>query len=403
MRAALFVAISCAFPAAVSAQATSPWTGFPATASESEPTTTPSLRLGKGVTFATDDKSVKLTMRARLQLRGSQFSAEDGEAPEVTEFQARRIRLLLQGHVMDGDVTFYLQLGFSNQDTEADLRLPLRDAYMTFTQLRDANLRFGQMKVPFGKQRVVSSSALQMVDRSQVTGELNLDRDVGVQVMSDDVGGLGGYLGYNVGLFSGDGRNRLASVPGVMLVARGVVRPMGKFEDSDEGDHDRHDSPKVAIGFGGAHNNNTNRERSTFQTPYTFARFDYWHAGADVMFKYRGLSVLSEIMVRKSTTTSVTRMTDTGELEREFARNAWGYYAQGGYLVDRHVEVTARYGELRPRGATDPDLEETTREVGGGLNYYFQEHDLKVQSDYFYLSGEASGRHQIRVQAQLYL
>ena len=141
----------------------------------------------------------------------------------------------------------------------------------------------------------------------------------------------------------------------------------------------------------------------TFQTPYAFARFDYWHAGVDVMLKYRGFSLQSEAMVRKSSVTSVSQMTDTGEIEREYARNAWGYYAQAGYLLNRHVEVTGRYGELRPRGSTDPELEETTREIGGGLNYYFQEHDLKLQSDYFFLVGDGDGRHQIRVQAQLYL
>ena len=147
-----------------------------------------------------------------------------------------------------------------------------------------------------------------------------------------------------------------------------------------------------------------NREGSTFQQPYEFARFDYWHAGVDVELKYRGLSLQSEVMVRKSPVRSVTRADETtGEIETEFARNAWGYYAQGGYLVNRHVEITARYGELRPRGATHPELEETTREIGGGLNYYFQKHDLKVQSDYFFLVGDGDGRHQIRVQAQLYL
>ncbi len=359
-------------------------------------------KLGKGVAFTSADGENKLSLRARLQLRATQFSADDGEPPEVTEFQARRIRLQLQGHVRGGDVTYYLQLGFSNGDTEPDLRLPLRDAYLTLTLLRDLNVRGGQMKVPFGRQRVVSSSALQMVERSIVTGELNLDRDVGVQVLSEDLGGLDGRLAYSLGVFSGDGRNRLASEPGVLFVGRFVVRPMGGFDDTIEGDHDREPAPKLAIAIGAAHNNNTNRERSTFNTPYAFALFDYWHAGADLVFKYSGLSVVSELMYRKSPTTSVSQMNPDGTVDREYARNVWGYYAQAGYLLTRCAEITARFGELRPRGSTDPELEATSREVGGGFNWYFEKHDLKLQTDYFYLSADGGGRHQARVQMQLY-
>jgi phosphate-selective porin OprO and OprP len=404
MRALFATAIVCRSIAFASAQAPlpSPWEAplLPSAEPAGEPVAT-KLQLGKGVTFEKGEAS-KLTIRARIQLRASQFSEDDGDPPDVTEFVARRIRLLVQGHVRGGEVTYYLQLGFSNQDTESDLRLPLRDAYLTWTKLRDANIRFGQMKVPFGKQRVVSSSALEMVDRSIVTNELSLDRDVGLQVLSEDVAGLSGHLAYNVGLFSGDGRNRLASAPGVLVVARGVVRPFGKFEDNVEADHERVPSPKLAIGLGAAYNDNTNRSRSTFQTPYEIARFDYRHLGADVLFKFRGLAVQSELMYRKSGTTSVTGMNDDGDSIREYARNAWGYYVQAGYLATTHAEITARIGELFPRGATDPVLADTAHETGGGVNWYFQKHDLKIQSDYFYLWNTAPGKHQIRVQAQLY-
>jgi len=361
-------------------------------------------KLGKGVDFASRDKSWRFNLRARMQLRFTQFSQDDGEPPEVTEFQARRIRLLVSGHVMRGDLTYYLQLGFSNGDTESDLRLPLRDAYLTYTKLRDLNIRGGQMKVPFGRQRVNSSSALQMADRSMVVGELNLDRDAGVQVLSEDFLGLDGVLGYNVGVFSGDGRNRVASEPGVLVVGRISVRPFGAFDDLVEGDHEYSEEPRLALAVAAAHNNNTNRQRSTFQTPYTFARFDYTHLTADAAFKYRGLSVVSELIYRRASRSTVEQLDEMGEIEREVARNAWGYYAQAGVLATTNLEITGRYGELRPRGTTTADLAEVQREAGGGLNWYFQKHDLKLQSDYFYLFGPevGQGRHQVRVQMQMY-
>ena len=361
-------------------------------------------KLGKGIDFTSRDKSWRFNLRARMQLRFTQFSQGDGDAPEVTEIQARRIRLLVSGHVMGGDLQYYLQLGFSNGDTEPDLRLPLRDAYLTYTKVRDLNVRFGQMKVPFGRQRVTSSSALQMVDRSIVVGELNLDRDTGIQVLSEDLFGLGGRLAYNAGVFAGDGRNRLATAPGIMVVGRIAVRPFGAFDDMVESDLERSPDPKLSLAVAAAHNNNTNRQRSTFNTPYTFARFDYTHLTADAVFKFRGLSLLGEVIYRKASRAFVEQTTPAGDVEREESRNAWGYFAQAGYLATRKLEVTARFGELRPRGATTVDLAEKHREAGGGINWYFEKHDLKLQSDYFYLFGPevGDGRHQVRVQMQLY-
>lgn len=358
--------------------------------------------LGDGITVTAPDDSSSMQIRARLQLRATQFSDEDGEPPEVTEFLARRIRLQILGHALGGDWTYYLQLSFSNLDMEPDLRLPLRDAYITYARPRDLNIRVGQMKVPFGRQRVTSSSALQMPDRSIVVGELNLDRDVGIQARSEDLFGQGGTLGYQLGLFHGNGRNRLATEPGVLVVGRFVVRPFGGFDDDSEVDFQRHDHPKLAIGVAAARNWNTNRPRSTLGDPFELARFDYTHATADVTFKYRGIYAISEVIYREASEPFVEQDLG-GELVREYSRSAWGYFAQAGYLFPSNVEVVGRYGELHPIGDTDPDIEDR-HELAGGLNYYWSEHDLKLQSDYTWLYGPefGEGRHQIRVQLQLY-
>jgi hypothetical protein len=365
------------------------------------PETQGDLRHGKGLDFRSSDDSTRLNLRARLQLRFSQFSSEPGEPPEVSEFQARRIRVLFQGHVQT-DWHYYLQLSFANLDNEPDLRIPLRDAYVTYARLRDLNIRSGQMKVPFGRQRVVSSSALQMVDRSITSGELNIDRDVGVQLLSDDLFGSGGKLAYNLGVFSGDGRNRVATAPGVLFVARASVRPFGAFDDFVEGDLQRACKPRLALAVAVAHNNNTNRERSTLGGTYELGRFDYRHAVADVMFKYAGFSLISEIMYRKASERFVEAINDMGELQREYARDAWGFYAQAGYFVTDSLELTGRYSDLRPRNGTDPDLVRV-QELGGGTSWYIEKHDLKLQADYFYLFGDAAGRHQARLQLQLFL
>lgn len=374
-----------------------------------EPERAPRVRagLGHGVGVTSADGAFELNLRARAQIRFT-LTGEEGGGEPATEFSIRRMRLLLQGHALSNELQYYLQLGFSNRDTESDLRLPLRDAYVTWTRLRDLHVRAGQMKVPFDRQRVTSSSALQFVDRSIVTSELNLDRDVGVQLFSRDLFGLGNRLGYQLGVFGGDGRNRLSSESGLLWVARLELTPMGSYDDYVEADLERRASPRLAVGVGVAYNQNTRRSRSTFETSYDRARFDYLHGEADLSFKWRGLSVVGAAMLRRASAASQQFTTSGGAPTIEYSRNYFGWFAQAGYLFNRHFELVARYGDLRPtvidQASVDPS-QRRRHELGGGLNWYFQGHALKLQSDYFYYYGESlsdRGEHQARLQMQLY-
>lgn len=368
---------------------------------------------GKGATIRNADDSLSLNIRGRIQARATLTEEdEDGEAP-VTGMVVRRLRVVFQGNATGPHLTYYIQLAFSNQDMEPDLRSPLRDAYFTWTLARDAKLRVGQMKVPFDRQRVNSSSALQMADRSMVVGELNLDRDVGLQLFSKDLLGLGGKLGYSLGVFGGDGRNRLAEAFGLLYAARLELRPMGGFEDTVEADIERAHAPKLAVGIAFAYNQNTDRPRSTTGVPYEDARFDYVHAGADAIFKWRGFSAQAEALLRRADKNSRIGAVD-GESETFYSRSAWGAFVQVGQMVTEHAEVCARYGYLEPLSGTDPELERA-HELGPGASYYFREHNLKVQADYLFSprsggvllaegvrQGFDQGTHEVRLQTQLY-
>lgn len=363
-----------------------------------------SAQWGEGLVFSAGDL-FSLQLRSRAQLLFGFSLPSDGAiaagAADVinTDLAVRRMRLVFSGHLFTRALRYNIQLGLATRDMEADLLVPLRDAYVTWQPLRDLGVRFGQMKVPYGKQRVVSSSALQLVDRSIVTSALNLDRDVGIYLMSEDFLGLGGRLQYQAGIFGGRGRNRGPSADALLYAVRLQVRPFGPFDDLSEADHSRTPTPRLSIGGGVAQNWNSYRQRSTVGDLYKSARFTYLHAGADVHFKWRGLSVLSEFFYR-----SVDRpdSTDQNGL-REYARPALGFYAQAGFLFPVPFEIVARYGELRPYGATDPAFF-LEREAGGGLNFYFWEHTLKIQGDYFALFGQnpTAARHQARVQVQIY-
>ena len=371
-----------------------------------EPGPVVKAQFGKGVTIGTSDEIFTLNIRARMQIQAAYYDHHDEAVDDVTQMQVRRARVVFQGNVLGPDLTYYLQLAFSNRDTEADVRLPLRDAYFTYAPHASANFRFGQMKVPYGRQRVVSSSAQGMVDRSIVVAELNLDRDVGAQMFSKDLFGLNEKLGYALGVFGGDGRNRVATNAGYLYIGRLVLTPFGSFDELVEADIGREDRPRLSIAASAVRNQATNRPQSTLGTPYADSTvfFDYTHFGADFMFKYKGFFATGEWMLRKADDSIVGVEDEAGEVTDFYSRDAWGAYVQLGQMLTDKFEVSARYGHLNPLTETDPKLS-LTHELGGGVSYYFDQHNLKVQGDYFYYAKNndlKDGDHQVRIQSQLY-
>lgn len=374
-----------------------------ASAEEEAPVANVRARFGDGVSIRSDDGNFALKLRARIQVRwtGIDDAPDEGAAEELLSpgFQIRRQRLVLSGHAFDESLQYYIQYGFSDRDMEGR-PVPLRDAYVTWKAGSALQIRFGQMKVPFSRQRVISSSALMFVDRSLANAELNLDRDVGIQLRSRDL--LDGRLGYQLGLFGGEGRNRASTRAGQLWVARIEARPLGKFEDDEESDAEREGRLRIGFGFGIGHNVNTGRARSTFGDDRDVP-IDYTHGEADLIAKFAGFSLQTEVIFRRAPESQSSIETEDG---REWARNAWGWMTQAGYRVTSSFELGARYGEVRPRGVTDPEVRKE-RELGGVIGWYFQDHDLKLQADYFHLTrateeGGTRERHQVRVQCQIF-
>ena len=207
----------------------------------------------------------------------------------------------------------------------------------------------------------------------------------------------------DVGVFGGDGRNRITGDFGLLYTGRVSYLPFGAFDDYSEADHGRSPEPRLALTAGFAYNQNSVRERSTFLGTYTLGSFDFYHANFEVFFKMGGFSFAAEGLMRNTRGTSVL-VDPTDPANTEIARIGYGGFAQAGYLFNDHLELVARFGEMRPSRNGQSAL---TRqgELGGGLNWYFQKHDFKIQLDYFWLyTGDfRDGRHQVRIQTQFYL
>ncbi len=373
----------------------------PAAAQDSDDEAPPvSAGIGQGVVLRSEDGDYSLQIRGRVQTRFSARFPEDDEVDPSLAFQIRRARLVLRATMQPQDLELYLQLGIAPADMEPDLPSPVRDAYLTWSGARDVNLRVGQMKVPFNRERIASSAAMQFSDRSITNGELTLDRDVGVQVFSNDLFGLHGLLGYQLGVFGGEGRNRVGSDDGLLYVARVQISPFGPFDDAySSADLLREDRPRLAFSAAAAYNHRAHRTRSTTGDFYELEGFDTTHFGADVIFKWAGLSVQAEALARETNRPLNQGVVD-GESMTETGRSGYGFMAQAGYVFPFMVEVAGRYSVVEPMPGMETAIAEQT-EITGAVNWYMLGHDLKLQTEYIYSYG-AVDAHEARTQLQLF-
>jgi hypothetical protein len=375
---------------------------------------------GSGVTFTTGDDFFTVNIRGRVQVRdGVTVATSATAAPTATnELTVRTARILVSGTVFSRSIQYGMQLGFAPSDidtTAGNTPSPLYDAWLGSTHLRDFNVRIGQFLVPFDRARANAEWGLQFVDRASIARELGLDRDLGVDIGSSNVGGVN-LFGYRVGLYGGDGRNRFNSNPGFLFVARMQFNPLGAFDDTVEGDIQRLPRPRLSIGGAVAYNMLSDRASSTSGAVYSSANqsipgFDYVHAAADITFKWRGVSLLGQFLYRQAvqdqatqTTRLANGMTTTADVT---SRSAWGYLAQIGVMATAHLEFAARWEQIVPLGSTaDMSLLRAVSTQGHiaaiGLNWYQWGHGFKAQTDYQYMFGNdaAHGSHVGRLMLQ---
>ena len=338
---------------------------------------------GTGLIIESADGRFSIGTRLRAQLR-YQVAVENG-VPEHM-FQIRRARLQFKGHIFHAKNKYKIELAFSPRDLSVKdgvpHRTPLLSWYFEFAHLRDATVRVGQYKIPYSRQRVVSSGDLQLVDRAIANGEFNHDRDIGFDIRSKDVGGLGGYLKYYVGVYMGEGRDfgDKNATPDFRLhyLGRIEVQPFGKFDDYKEADMDRNLTPKLSIGAAYAFHHGSQGLKGTLgDTPEDGGLTDYHSMTADYVFKVAGFSSTGEFHLRQGT------RFPGDEGPEEAARNGVGWFVQAGFLIPKlPIEVAARYSGVT--GIGDATSLSEAHSAGGGVSYYVAGHPWKIQADFFH-------------------
>lgn len=342
------------------------------------------FRPGKGLDVRSSDGRFALTTRLRAQFR---YDVEDGAGDTEHSLQIRRARLQFGGNFYGKHNRFKVEIAISPRDVglgdSGVKRTPLLSWFMDFTHLRDLNFRVGQFKVLYNRQRVISSGDLQLVDRSIVNGEFNLDRDVAISLFSRNLFGSK-LVSYYLTLGIGEGRDAFkASDFGLLYIARVEVNPFGAFKDYREGDFTREQRFRLSLGAAYSYVAKAPRNRGIIGSEVADGGTTNTHnATVDLMAKWRGLSMLTAWMWRKGSRNPGDATDETGQpIAIEAPRDGHGLQTQLGYIFPFPFEVAARWATIWGK---DEGSLETRSELGGGVSYYFAGHPLKLQADFFH-------------------
>jgi phosphate-selective porin OprO and OprP len=343
----------------------------------------PYYSFGSGLGWTTPDSTYQLNLRFRMQNRATYTSFENDE--DSIEAAIRRLRLRFDGYVGDPRFLYAIQLSFSPGDVgeleEGRNINIIRDAVMFYRPNRHWNFAFGQTKLPGNRQRLNSSGALQLTDRSINNAAFNIDRDFGIQAyhLNENIN----RFSYNIktAISTGEGRNWTDhSSTNLAYTARGELFPLGTFRNNGmffEGDLVREETPKLL--FGGTYHYNQGAHRSQGQRGIILGEpRDLTSIFLDFMLKYRGFAYQAAWMER-STDDALTWSEDGGRVAYVFTGQ--GFDHQASYLFPSNYELVLRYSsQQRNRNvSTRPNID--VEQISFGVTRYIWEHALKIQTE----------------------
>ena len=347
----------------------------------------------KGFFIKSDDGNFKLKIGSRVQSR-LMYETVDGEEETIQDdkanFSVPRARITFSGHIWNKDLTFKFQPDFGKGS------LNLKDFYTDYRFAGDVRIRVGQMKKPFSRQQLNSSSRLELVDRATTDKAFGAGRDIGFLFHNNYT--KSPKFEWAVGLYNGTGykpwfsgsadtetgsisQGKFTNVPTQFgpLVAMRLGYNYGKIKGYSEGDHKGGDL-RFALAASSLVNldihENNGRKLDT---------------EVDFILKMHGFSTTGAYYLS---------MAEAEEDKDTLETGLQGYHLQMSYQISDKVVPVLRYAHFK-----DDSPNSATKEYLFGLASYFYGHQVKWQTDFGSeikdIAGEEPVDFRIRTQLQV--
>ena len=364
----------------------------------------------KGFFIRSSDDKFLMTVNGQVQFRWTYYNTQTRnhytlprlDRDDRTGFDLQRVRLALKGHVYTPDLTYYLQL---RAEASQAYDATIRDAYLNYRFVDEFQFQAGIFKVAAAQSTLSSSRDLQFPDRPMVEQVFGLGRALGARLWGQLAGKRVEYFVDVVNSFNDySGRTitpdptELDNNPGI--AARLVWHALGEHPGKDlasEADLEFHDSPALDFAFHYAFNQDNGDARG-LRIPFprrsalpggfgltTTNGLQINQFGWATAFKWQGFSARGEYFLRLVDPTRARQVPATPWwlLSGDDSTTAQhGAYVQAGYFLpipglEKKLEVVARVGGISALA----EQREGTWEYAGGVNYYLQGNNVKLQAD----------------------
>tara|TARA_B100001093_G_scaffold1455_2_gene1478 strand:- start:973 stop:2124 length:1152 start_codon:yes stop_codon:yes gene_type:complete len=349
-------------------------------------------RFGKGLlNISGKDNTWSMNFAARVQYLTTTtwMKKNQGYSSPESNSLIRRSRLKFKGFAYHPNLTYKLELGFSNRDisggsnyTSNSPRIII-DASVRWKFNKNLWIQFGQAKLPGNIERIISSSKLALVDRSILNSKFNIDRDFGLQMRYKFNLSKKFVVKETFAISQGEGRNvSKGNLGGHQYTARIDLLPFGNFKsdgDYSGDDIEREKKPKLLVGVAYDYNNDSVKTRGNtgnyMETTTGFFKTDIKTLFVNSHFKYMGLSFMGEY-ANRSSDDAISKSSD-GSLTGDIVSDGSAINFQIGYVTPSNVAITTRFTNIKFKDIIYNDREQLTI----GLSKYFVKHKLKIQSD----------------------
>lgn len=339
-----------------------------------------------GLQFKAPDSSFYINFRFRMQNRLG-ASTISGTNLNFDEYDARvrRLRMRVDGFIMNPKLTYSVQLAFTRGDQDFDntgIANIVRDAVIFYHFTPKFYIGFGQNKLPGNRQRVNSSGQLQFVDRSIVNAAMTIDRDFGLKAYyHNKIGSVDYHL--KGAISTGEGRSVNSTDNGLAYTGRIEILPLGEFigaGDYSEGDLEREPKPKISIAAAYSMNKKTNRTGGQLgKELYRPVDMGTWMF--DAVAKYRGWAYSVEYLKRHID--NPLTFNNSGSLRYAFTGD--GINHQFSYVFPSNIELAMRYSRLSP-SIKLASYESQKNIIELGTTKYFNKHRVKLQFNINYMA-----------------
>lgn len=295
-------------------------------------------------------------------------------------FRLRRFRVRLAGASENQKFKYRLQLdlsGSAEADIDEDGNTTLLDGFVSYDVDDKHTITFGQRGTPTDNLELsMNSQTLQFPERSRITSAFSSIREFGAFVDATyRIRGTSMYFKPALSVTNGDGMNAFRSDRGglkyggrINFLPFGLFRSFGQFR---QGDMAYELTPKLMIGVNYSYNNGISDRRGRESGSILYldddgneALPDYEKIGADLLFKYKGFTVLAEyVNANGYVGDNITqRVRNDGSVTPDFAidgeQNVENYVknrmmvgsafnVQAGYLYKKVWSVDARYEHIK--------------------------------------------------------